>query len=307
MKNLFKLSMTAGILLVLPHPTLAQQSESDASKAGKPGILVTADRPSSGEPAVPVDRKILRDLTRQVTGRLDTSRPITRFHRPVCLGVAGVKREFVQDFAERILANAQAAKVPLATRKCRVNALVLFTGESREELLQLQKKKPRLLGDIGPSAFKKMIESRDEAFAWHVTTIIGATGKPIQPEGNSDFSNGDAPINRSFGPSGRIALAYQVDIARAVVLIDRDATEGMSALQLADYATLRLFTPTAEVAGDIEGAPETIMTLFKDREMAPAELTRFDLAYLTSVYGVNGTARANTLYSATISGFSGDR
>lgn len=301
----FKLSIAACLLLGVCQPVLAQSVEGETAEERKPGILVTTNRPSLEEPAPPVDREVLRDLAREVSGRIDTRRPVARFHQPVCLGVAGIKAKLAADFSERILANAQMAKVPLQTRKCRVNALVIFTGGSREELRQLHKKKPRLLGDIAPSVFKRMIESRDEAFAWHVTRIIGATGKPIVSEGNSEIAVADAPINRSFGNSGRITLPIQVDVARAVVLIDRNAVAGMTALQLADYATLRLFAPTAEIGEEFEGPPETILSLFLDRESAPAELTRFDQAYLSAVYGVNGAMRANTVYGATVKRYQG--
>lgn len=78
---------------------LAKSAEGETAEQRKPEILVTSYRPSLEEPAPPVDRKVLRNLTREVSGRIDTRRPVARFHQPVCLGVVGIKAKFAPDFS----------------------------------------------------------------------------------------------------------------------------------------------------------------------------------------------------------------
>lgn len=64
-----------------------------------------------------------------------------------------------------------------------------------------------------------------------MTRVIGATGKLIVSEGNSEIAGANVPIipiNRSFGFDRRIATGTQINVARAIVPIDRDAVEGMA-------------------------------------------------------------------------------
>lgn len=65
------------------------------------------------------------------------------------------------------------------------------------------------------------------------------------------------------------------------MVIDNTAVAGLSPVQIADYASLRLLAPTGEVE---PVGPRTIMTLFAAPATAPATMTRFDRAYLAALY-----------------------
>ncbi len=79
-------------------------------------------------------------------------------------------------------------------------------------------------------------------------------------------------------------------MAAALVVVDAAAVEGLTVTQLADYATLRLLAPTSDMrtlSVDAEAqATPTILTLLRDGAAAPAEMTRFDRAYLKSLYSL---------------------
>lgn len=274
------IGLTAAVLsLAVAEPLLAQTAPETHSDAD---ILVTTERARTEE--------AVQSLARQVTGRLPFDRPIARFHNPLCLAIAGVKDTFVDGFAMRIIENAKAADVPIARGDCKANALVIFTSDTRKELQQARKKNRAIFGNLGPSALDRLLKSRDPAFAWRATQVLGTNGMPVQ------YDDREIPQNRSIEMSGRLKQPIMLGVTAAIVIIDRDAADGKTAQQLADYATLRLLAPTAEVTEMTPGAPGTIMTLFLDPATAPEGLTDFDVAFLRGTYGIAGNVPASNLY-----------
>lgn len=271
----------------------AQAIESAPQETDGRGIVVSADRTKR--------EKAVQELARQVTGRLPFNRPIARFHQPLCLAVAGVNRNFVDGFAGRILENAALAEVPLAKGNCKANALVIFAGETRTELERARKKNRRIFGNLGPSALEAMLKSRDPAFAWRATQVLGTNGMPVQ------YDDQVVPLNRTIEMSGRLKQPIMIGVTGAIVVIDRDAADGKTAQQLADYATLRLLAPTDEIRETTPGAPATIMTLFLDPVNAPEGLTAFDTAFLRGVYKIAGNLPASAVYGETVNNLERDR
>jgi hypothetical protein len=82
------------------------------------------------------------------------------------------------------------------------------------------------------------------------------------------------------------------DLVTTLVVIEAGAVAGLSPVQVADYASLRLLAPTGEVAPDGERSAATILTLFAAPDKAPAQMTRADRAYLRSLYKLPRTAFA---------------
>ncbi|MFM7348598.1 MAG: hypothetical protein ACKO01_03825 [Erythrobacter sp.] len=275
----------AGFSLGLSHPAIAADPTDPAGfEPHDKGVVVSTDRPEPrklGKEERRAQRKIVRDLSREVIGRQNQNRKVSRFYSPLCLAVAGVKKRHVADFSDRILDNAEKAGIALAGDNCKPNAMVIFTGHSRNELRELRRKNPTVFNDLGPDSFRKLVRSRDEAFAYRGTVLTNIHGVPFGIEtlmGPTDQGSTYVGLGMQMPP--------RFGVSGAVVLIDRDATEGMTALQLADYATLRLLAPTDEIKDEIPGAPPTIMSLFRDTQKAPRQLTEFDLAYLNSVYTI---------------------
>lgn len=286
MRALFAKLAAAGLVLMSGQPLLAQDRDNEVESTPAPqedrDILVATERLAK--------REAVQSLAREVTGRLPFDRPIARFHQPLCLAIAGVKDTFIDGFASRIADNAKLARVPIATGNCKTNALVIFTSNTRKELEQTRKKNRRIFGDLGVSGLKAMLESRDPAFAWRTTQVLGINGMPVQ------YDDTVIPQNRTMEMSGRLKQPIMIGVTGAIVIIDRDAADGKTAQQLADYATLRLLAPTAELRELTPGAPATMMTLFLDAANAPAELTDFDVAFLRGVYAIAGNVTASNVY-----------
>lgn len=275
-------------------PGMAQDPAEAEPAAGNPEILVQAERERQ--------EKQIHSLARKVSGPLPSSRPIPRFHRKMCLVVGGVSEELADAFGTRITENAQLAGVPVETGKCKPNALVVFTDNSRADLAQIRKKNRWMFGNLPRSQFDRMMASRDEVFAWQSTLPMGLTGMAF------DIENREFPENRStVDGGGRLSNTFMIDVAASVVVIDKNALDSKTAMQVADYASMRLLAPTAEVASLSEGEPATIMTLFRDPAGAPPELSPFDIAYLRGVYDIPPNAPSSTVYGQITRNVTGRR
>ena len=254
--------------------------------AGKDEIIVEGARPSEKE---------TKSLARQLGANIDLLRPIPRFASPLCLDVAGLRDEYQGRFANRVIENAKRAGVPIAPEGCRPNAMVMFAEDSRNQLLALRKKNRFLFGEMPRHAFREMLNSRDKVYAWQLNEV---TGLGLQFDANSDFGDG-VPANRTL-EVGRLNPPIRIVTRTSVVVIEKSQTEAKTPEQLADYATMRLIAPTAEIPSDAAGPP-TIMTLFADPDSAPAGLTDFDLAYLDSVYSVRANGPSGQVFVKTAS------
>lgn len=270
--------LAGGLALLTPVMAAAQDQAPDNE------IVVEGERQAQ-EAAV-------RALAKEVTGRLKVGRPLPRFFEPMCLAVGGINPEFAGAFAQRITDNARRADVPIAEGKCQPNALVVFAKDGRAQLEKVRKQHKWIFTGLGESRIKDILASRDPAFAWQLTEIRGVDGRRFDTEGG-----GGLPLNRQY-QTGRLNQPIRSDVVGAVVVFDSSAIEGISAVQLADYASVRLLAPTQEIDSVNEEGMSTIMSLFLTPDTAPDEMTEFDLAYLRGVYQMKPNSPGTAVYGA---------
>lgn len=261
-----------------------------------PVIAVAQDAAPQDEIVVEGERQAqeaaVRALAKEVTGHLKVGRPLPRFFEPMCLAVGGINPEFAGAFAQRITDNARRADVPIAEGKCQPNALVVFAKDGRAQLEKVRKQHKWIFTGLGESRIKDILASRDPAFAWQLTEIRGVDGRRFDTEGG-----GGMPLNRQY-QTGRLNQPIRSDVVGAVVVFDSSAIAGISAVQLADYASIRLLAPTQEIDSVNEEGMSTIMSLFLTPETAPDEMTEFDLAYLRGVYQLKPNSPGTAVYGA---------
>jgi hypothetical protein len=270
--------LAGGLALLTPVMAAAQEQAPDNE------IVVEGERKAQ-EAAV-------RALAKEVTGHLKVGRPLPRFFEPMCLAVGGINPEFAGAFAQRITDNARRADVPIAEGKCQPNALVVFAKDGRKQLEKVRKQHKWIFTGLGESRIKDILASRDPAFAWQLTEIRGVDGRRFDTEGG-----GGLPLNRQY-QTGRLNQPIRSDVVGAVVVFDSSAIEGISAVQLADYASVRLLAPTQEIDSVNEEGMSTIMSLFLTPDTAPDEMTEFDLAYLRGVYQLKPNSPGTAVYGA---------
>lgn len=277
-------SARALILVLLVHFGALSAQAQDAET---PTIIVEDERPR--------DAAALTDLARELAGHPSERRPLARFEQPVCLVVAASESGFATAVAKRIIDNAKRAKVTVRGNGCKPNALVAFSDDAKAQLQDIRDSGRRLFGALSRRELDQALAGRDPAYVFLATDEKAASGQDFYRE------SPEAPPVNFTTSMGRLSRITREDMLSALVVVDNAAIAGMSAVQIADYASLRLFAPTGEVDAKAAGAPRTIMTLFASPSNAPLEMTRFDRAYLKALYKLPaGSFAAQVLRAAVL-------
>lgn len=282
--------MTLWLAFVASLAGAGGQAAPPPAAPGDP-IVVEGEKPQS--------EKALTELARDIAGNPRPRRPLARFDKPLCLTVAAADPALAREIAERIVENAKAAKVPVGGRGCKPNALLTLSEDAHAQLSAIRKSGRRLFAGLSAREIDAALGARDPVYVFQASEEASAIGPPIVASPEAGGSNGiTGPLNQIWS-AGRLHRVTKEDLLAALVVVDQAATQGLSTVQIADYASLRLLAPTGEVDVAEANTPRTIMTLFVSPQTAPQTLTRFDRAYLKALYRLpTGSFASEVLRSA---------
>jgi hypothetical protein len=198
---------------------------------------------------------------------------LPRFWSPVCPGVSGLRPDYAEAMVDRIRANVARLKVPLARERCSPNLVVAFEEDGRSLLAGLRHDRPDLFHLVSQPEQAELLTDAAPVHVWN-NIAMRWTGAGAPPERGLKAS--------VWGQLNRNAMPESWDIVAALVVFDRNAAEGLTVTQLADYATMRGLSHTKPPAGEQPMA--TILSLFDNGGGSPDELTDFDVGYLRSLY-----------------------
>ncbi len=216
------------------------------------------------------DAATVRALTQSVTPEIAFNQPMARFADPICLATAGLPSAALGAIADRLFEDAQQAGLTLAGEHCRPNVVLLFVADGQVEIDVLAKKRPQFFGDLDLHDFRKVLAEPGPVHLVTRTAIRSRDGEPLY-EGTLEVST-----------ASQAALPFRRDVVASVMLIDRDKVQGLSFVQIADYAAMRML---ALARAKVRAGSATILTLFDAGQAAPpAELTDFDRGYLRGLY-----------------------
>jgi hypothetical protein len=268
-------SLAAAALLAL-QPAPAEVPPEDATVSG---VVVSA-------PAQLDEKAAIESFVESVAADSGNGR-IARWDRKVCAGVAGVKPEYAQVVADHIAAASLKVGLEVGAPGCKVNVLVVFTGDSDGFVKRALKNHPYAFSRYdmemtsGRAALRQFQNSDAPVRWWHVTHRVTEDG--------TEYNSGDQVQVYS---TGRISSRTRDDFDRAIVVVDAKRVGQVRFAALADYLA---FVSLAQI--DPQAQPTTgasILNLFADRQAGaePSEaLTDWDVAYLTGVYGARRDAR----------------
>lgn len=278
--------------LALLTAVFATTAAAQAQEADRPAIVVEDERPQGETP--------LADLAREMAGHPRARRPLARYEQPLCLMVASTDMVLAREIAERIVENAKSAKVRMGKKGCRPNALLNLSDDAHAQLVAIRKSGRRLFAGLNAREIDKALAVRDPVYVLQASRQMAATGEVFIPSPEAPGANGTpGPVNPIWS-AGRLKRDIREDMLAALVVIDAKAVAGLSPLQVADYASLRLLAPTGEVDAQEAGAPRTIMTLFVSPATAPPVMTRFDRAYLKALYRMPAGAFSTEVLRAAV-------
>jgi len=255
------------------------------------GAPASAQQPGQPQDGARTDSASLTVLAQAVAGSPEARRPLAKLRSPLCLAVAANDEAFARTVATRIIDNAKAAGVPTGRDGCEANALVTFSDDVRMQLETSRADGRKLFSRMSEKEINAALDTRDPAYVFQpieATPRIGEGDEFLFVDGGSNWTK------------ERSHLRTPQDILPTLVMIEAGAIVGLTPVQVADYATLRLLAPTGEITADSAAASQTILSLFSAPLTAPRELTRTDRAYLQSLYNLPRTAFASEVLEKTV-------
>jgi hypothetical protein len=270
----------AGFLVAIlaALPSAAQAEPAPEPSESDDTIVVTGD-------TEPPTRREVFDQALEVS-RVDPGRmyeeALARLTAPLCAEVVGLEHALAGEMLARIRANAEQLELRLARGRCAPNLLVVFAEDGEELLTRLADRHPRMFSLVDDAERGEIFADAAPVRVWNVVETKWASGAPLP------LRHGKPVLPSVRGRTGQMLLPTRRDIDFALIVYDRDAVLGMTAVQLADYATMRGLAYTRPASG--AQPMTTILALFNDGDIVdpvdrqPAELTSFDRGYLRSVY-----------------------
>lgn len=263
--------------------TMAMAGAATAQTTVTPELIIKLDREREivvtakpdPEPKVREARAQARSIT-YASNIFDESLPV--FQKQLCPGVTGLPVELAELIADRIRYNAERVGLRLANVEgCKVNLLVAFVMNGQKTLNDIAGDGRSMMANLTAAERRELLNDPGPVHAFIVWSLRTLDGMPVSWDPNNQYA-----VVETHSAHSLITQASRKDIEMSVVLIDIPAIDGMSAVQIADYATMRGIAKTRPVSGDTNYG--TILNLFDEDSLHPLELTNFDVAYLKAVY-----------------------
>ncbi len=204
--------------------------------------------------------------------------PLARFSAPVCPGVFGLARESAGVMIDRVRRNLEELDIRLAPDgACEANLIIAVVADGQEYLDRVEREQGYLFDPLTRSERTKLMSQPGPARVWIQTAQVTRDGIPVGVRENLV----EVPNARMWSAHSRIYVPTRRDISRATILIDREAAEGLTIGQIADYATLYGLSERVPAFG---GDVDSIQTLFEDGTEGSTALTAVDRAFLNRLY-----------------------
>ena len=256
-----------------PAPAAAPSSEAKApAKLEKPApnaadVVVEARRVT--------DRKAIQRFVSEITAHKVGQ--IARYHQPLCPTVVGIASEYGDLIRRRIIEIARRVRIPVdQSPRCLTNFLLVIAPDVSGFIRDARKSGPGWFGGMEPADIDRLERSTAPVRAWSTTSLRNESGRQVGSEGTL--------LTHTASLIDEVTTQY---LDASFVIIDREATYGLTLRQIADYAAMRGLAQTQVPTGQTRMA--TILGLFEATGNGrPPEMTRTDLIYLQSLYKEKG-------------------
>jgi hypothetical protein len=266
------LFMAAVGILTGMAPAMAQSS---SAVDGKSGTIVVVGRDKAER-----DRQI-RNFVQQMTPSKNGD-PLARFDNAgLCPHVVGLSPASNRSIVTRLRRVATAIGIRTAGPDCgNADLLVIFADDKSAVVDLLRKRDPTLFRTILGDPIKIDMKP-GPAVSWHVRGLISRDGMPVVQ------ANGRPITTKTIAPPSRIQASVKPVFLMSVVVIEYRGAEGLTVMQVADYAAMRAFTDSDSIALKDGGTP-TILTVLDAPigSPTPLSLTSWDMSFLQGLYAV---------------------
>ena len=252
--------------LAAPSVAAAQDAPADSQ------IIVTGQRP---------DKETIEGFVDAAVPRLPGQDQLARFHWAVCPRAAGMLPEQAAAVTRRIRSVARAARIDVAGARCAPNLLVIVTPDKAAFLAALARRRPEYFEGLNREQRRALSDPANPVAAWHLE------GPPLYADGQEirDDEQFGTYVNRTTRQPSRIGFAARPQFAAAIVVIDARALDGLTTIQLADYASMRTLVASDPARLGDTPAPTILRVIGAPMgSEVPVTLTSWDLAVLTAFY-----------------------
>ena len=287
------------LLALAVQPLIAQEITLPENDALGKTIIVTGQRQSE------------IDAIRQGVDRIFPSAgptdPIARFIDPVCLGFAGLNSRQQATFRKMIEFRGKNAGVSFAQPDCKTNALVVIVDDPETFVSEARSEQSKFMPVDEQRKFEAAMLRGDPVFAWTSREVRTALGRPAPHSATIPGLTLPMAVATKVNPDARarrVGLEQSAALVNSVVIFDARRLEGLTLVQLADYAAMRLLAPS-EIRAEWQGdRPESILKLFSTKadEVEPS-MTVFDESYLAALYNLPLNASPSRLKPTVVAGY----
>jgi hypothetical protein len=270
-----------------------------ASLFAAAGAAAQEAPPAADDPEIVVTGQDIDQQISDFVGALTQAPPrgqLSRFEHKVCPAAIGLPPGQKQAVVTRIRRVAEAAGLEVGGARCIPNVLLMVTSDKRAFLEALERKHDYYFGDLSPGQVRRLVREPGPATAWQLQgPPLDSDGVEMSQGGAAALPGADYYVNRTVKAPSRIAAAARPQFQAAALVVEQRALDGLTTLQLADYAAMRLFARTDPERLAAAG-PATILKVL-DAPMGsevPLTLTAWDLAFLKGLY-----AATDNLYAAS--------
>jgi hypothetical protein len=206
---------------------------------------------------------------------------ISRMELGMCPVVVGLTATQTAAVVARMRRVAQAAGAPVAKPRCDANVLVVVTRDKRRFIERLEKDEPLFFPQQWDRAqLRRIAQDPAPAAAWYSEDTVRRDGRELR----TDFASG-LQWQKTIEPASRLSPHGRPRLLTAIIVVQGDALAGLTATQLADYATMRALTHADPARLGNSGAPTILKVLEAPMGTAvPLTLTAWDLGFLKASY-----------------------
>lgn len=306
-KILSSLSLLAAILISSGGPALANQETAQTSKQ-KEEILVVGQKRQMAE----FKNLIVNHFNVSNGGRHNGQ--YARFAAPICPSVSGLSERQGTAIENRMREIAEMTGVPAAPEGCRPNVFLAVVDDGATEIKQLRKKKARLFASLTHQKRDKIERGGGPVYIWKATETMASDSRKSARAGNLNLLAGEngsglgAALGGASGTGQRSHVKSKIKrstmegIIYSYMLIDSKSLKGISAAQLADYATMMSLIDI-DYNEETEVPAGSMLSLFsdiEDKSLRPQSLSGGDLLLLRGLYKVAANVKAPLQRSAII-------
>jgi hypothetical protein len=224
---------------------------------------------------------------------------VAQFGEPICPLVLGLSAPYDAAIANQFKRDAKEAGVALRGANCEPNVFVMIADDGHALLEKLHTARQPMFEGLDLHTLQALLNAPGPVHVWQGYELLDQGGFPVGVKDPSIVSEDITMLSAvgasNYAPS-RIQQSFRQRIDAAFIIIDLKAIDGLTPMQIADYAAMRTLATTRPPGGG-SVSEDSILTLFDARQGdgKPASLSKRDAAYLHALYAtlnvVSGVAQ----------------